>query len=57
MLCNAGDVKELTSILYKIKSMTKDERKQISDNAMAIAKELTDENVAITYLNALFDNA
>lgn len=52
-LCKAGDVEELTAIIRKIKAMNLSERKHISENAMATAKELTDERVAMRYLEAL----
>lgn len=52
-LCKAGDVKELTTIMSKIKAMSPAERRRISENAMATAKELTDEKVAKRYLEAL----
>lgn len=52
-LCKAGDVEELTAIISKIKAMSPAERRRISENAMATAKELTDENVAKMYLEAL----
>lgn len=54
-LCEAGDVEELATILRKIKTMSPTERELISENAMATAKELTDENVAKMYLEALMD--
>lgn len=52
-LCKAGDVEELTSIISKIKALSPAERRRISENAMATAKELTDEKVAKRYLDAL----
>ena len=50
-LCDAGNIDELSSIIEKISSLNKDERKRISSNAMETAKTLTDENVATYYLN------
>ena len=52
-LCKAGDVEELTTIIRKIKAMSHAARKRISEDAMTTAKELTDENVAKMYLEAL----
>ena len=56
-LCKAGDAEELTSIIMKINAMHPSERKRISESAMATAHELTDENVASTYLEAIFNNS
>ena len=53
-LCEAGNSEELKEIVKKIVAMSADQRKTISENAMQTAKELTDENVAKMYLNALF---
>ncbi len=52
-LCEAGNEKELAQIIRQINQLTPDERKQISDNAIATAKGLTDYKVALKYINAL----
>lgn len=49
-LCEAGNVNELSRIIYKIKSMSSEERRQISINAMKTAKILTDKEVASNYI-------
>lgn len=54
-LCKTGDVKELTTIISKIKAMSPAQRERISVNAMATAKALTDEKVAKRYLDALVE--
>lgn len=52
-LCKAGDVDALKQTLKKIKDLTKVERLSISENAIATAKEMTDELVAKKYANEL----
>ena len=52
-LCKAGDTEELKSILEKIKNMPQKEIQQISDNAVKTAHVLTDEKVAMDYLEKL----
>lgn len=49
-LCEAGDIEELSVILETVKKMSCQERKQISENAMQTAQELTDEKVARHYI-------
>ena len=53
-LCKAGDSTELSGIINRILTMSAEQRKQISDNAMKTAKVLTDENVAKDYLKHVF---
>ncbi|MBI5538884.1 MAG: glycosyltransferase [Bacteroidia bacterium] len=52
-LCEAGNEKELVQIIRQINKLTPAERKKISDNAIATAKELTDYMVALKYINAV----
>lgn len=52
-LCEAGNAKELSEIIRKIKSLSKEECIKISEQAIATAKKLTDKNVADMYLNDL----
>ncbi|BAO56732.1 glycosyltransferase [Nonlabens marinus] len=52
-LCNAGDLDELTSLIQEINLMSIEQKKLISRNAMATASKLTDENVALNYLNTI----
>ena len=52
-LCRAGDTEELKSILEKIKNIPQKEIQQISDNAVKTAHVLTDEKVAMEYLEQL----
>jgi glycosyltransferase involved in cell wall biosynthesis len=52
-LCEAGNEIELAQIIRQINQLTPAERKQISDNAIATAEELTDYRVAIKYINAI----
>lgn len=53
-LCEAGNEKELAQIIKQINQLTPAERKQISDNAIATAKDMTDQKVAEKYLQNLF---
>lgn len=50
-LCKAGDADELAGIIRRINAMTAEERKQISDNAIATAMRLTDEKAAKLYVD------
>lgn len=49
-LCEAGNKNELSEIIRRINGLTPDERRQISDNAIATAKSLSDYNVAKSYI-------
>lgn len=50
-LCEAGNEKELADVLRYINSLTKEERQQISQNAITTVKEMTDYKVATKYIN------
>lgn len=50
-LCEAGNVVELTSIINKINKMDKAELNRISENAINTAKQMTDFNVAASYIH------
>lgn len=52
-LCEAGNVEELTMIVSKIRKMSPVELQRISGNAMQTAKQLTDKQAAMTYLDNL----
>lgn len=52
-LCEAGNDKELASIIARINGLSADERKRISDNAVAKAQTLTDQKAAELYLNEI----
>ena len=52
-LCEAGNEKELADIIRHINSLTAEERKQISQNAIATAKELTDYKAAMKYIESV----
>lgn len=49
-LCNAGDVKELSLIIDKIRRMSQKQLSQISSNAIETARKYSDTNVAVQYL-------
>ena len=52
-LCTAGDVDELVTIIEKIKKMSPESLKVMSDKAKHTANDYSDENVAKKYLNSL----
>lgn len=52
-LCTAGDVEELTSLIRDIRNMPKEKLRDISNNAVTTARELTDKKVAEDYLNSI----
>lgn len=52
-LCEAGNSAELANIIERINKMTADEKKRISDAGRITAKELSDYNVAKTYIEAV----
>lgn len=54
-LCKAGDADELASIILRINALTPSERQQISDNAIATARSLTDIKAANRYINDLIN--
>lgn len=49
-LCEAGNKEELCSIIRRINNLSAEERRQISNNAIATAKSLSDYNVAKSYI-------
>lgn len=49
-LCEAGDEKELASIINRINRMSSSERLKISENSILKAKSLTDEKAAELYI-------
>ncbi len=54
-LCKAGNVDELIHVLERIKQMSIEEKRKISDNAIKTAINMTDELVAKQYLNELLN--
>lgn len=52
-LCEAGNEQELANIIRHINSLTAEERKKISQNAIATAKELTDYRTALKYIESV----
>ena len=55
-LCKAGDANELAAIIHRINALTPAERQQISDNAIATARSLTDYKAAKRYIEDLINN-
>ena len=49
-LCNAGDWKKLADVIKGIQDMTSADKQQVSENAIATAKWLTDRNAAKMYI-------
>lgn len=54
-LCEAGNSKELSSVICRIKSLTATERKMISENAILTAKSLTDYMAAKRYIEDMLE--
>lgn len=54
-LCKAGDADELATIIGKINCLKAEERKAISNNAIATAQSLTDFKAAKLYLDDLLN--
>lgn len=52
-LCKAGDESELAQIIDKINNMSQVEINQISQNAIATARKLTDSRVAKDYIESI----
>lgn len=52
-LCESGNENELAEIILHINSLTSDERKSISQNAIETAKELTDYKTASKYISSV----
>lgn len=55
-LCEAGNSDELAMIIEHIDSLTSNERKTISENAITTAKELTDFKAADKYITSIVDS-
>ncbi len=55
-LCGAGNHIELAMIINQINSLSFEEKRQISKNAIMTAKKFTDSNVAQNYLNSIINN-
>lgn len=54
-LCNAGDVDDLAATIQRIRTMSPEHRKKISENAVLTARELTDTKAAKSYLDELIN--
>lgn len=54
-LCEAGNANELAAIIRKLKAMSAEEKKKLSDNARMKAAELSDFNVAKMYLDRVLE--
>ena len=52
-LCKAGDVDDLAATIQRIRTMSPELRKKISENAVMTARELTDTKAAKSYLDEL----
>ena len=52
-LCKAGDVDDLAATIQRIRTMSPEQRKKISENAVLTARELTDTKAAASYLEEL----
>lgn len=52
-LCEAGNASELANIIRQINSLSPDDRKQISQNAISTVKELTDNKAAREYITSV----
>lgn len=55
-LCSAGNEKELSEILSKIRSLSPSERQQIAENGYETALKLTDREVAKSYIETVFSH-
>ena len=55
-LCKAGDANELASIIHRINGLAPAERQQISENAIATARSLTDYKAAKRYIEDLINS-
>lgn len=54
-LCEAGNVEELKQIISRINALTKEEKERISKNAVQTARILNDHDVAVSYIDNVFD--
>ena len=52
-LCNAGDVDDLAATIQRIKAMSPEQRKEVSEKAVMTARELTDTKAATFYIDEL----
>ena len=50
-LCEGGNFRELEQIIYRINTLSSEEKKQISENAVKTASRMSDKNVADFYLS------
>ena len=55
-LCEAGNADELASIIRAINAMSAEEKRTISDNAIKRARELSDYNVAKSYIENVINS-
>lgn len=55
-LCEAGNEEELAKLIKQIRSMASDKLQDISRNAVSTALELTDKNVAQTYIESILNS-
>ena len=55
-LCEAGNQEELERLIKEIRSMSPEDLQEISRNAIATAKDLTDKKVARTYIEAVLNS-
>lgn len=55
-LCEPNNPDQLADIIRKIRSMSQKELMEMSDNALATARNLTDYNVAKMYIDAIVNN-
>ncbi len=54
-LCEAENIEELSNIIRKIRNMSKEDLKKISDNAVEMARNMTDYKVAEHYINSIIN--
>lgn len=54
-LCESGNYEELSELICKIRKMSPDVLRLISDNAIKTARNLTDKRAAQTYIDAVAD--
>ena len=53
-LCEAGNQQELECVLKRINCLSKEQKEQLSQNAVATAKNMTDRRMAEKYLENVF---
>lgn len=54
-LCRAGDYNELASIIERINALPQEKLKEISNNAIKTARQLTDSKVAENYIDSIIN--